>query len=318
MGRIRQTLLGAAIVLCGCQAEPIAPTKLSPQQHIDEIKSKALASKGSGAPALWKFSDEDTVIYIFGTIHNLPGQTNWRTDIFDTAFKQSDILVLETDLTSEQARKTLDDYQWDFGRLPVGETLFEHMDVGDAYRLKSSIKKLGHDPDSVQYLQPWLAALRVSQMRLEQSGFNAGQGVDTVLELEAKSSAKTLHYLESLAEQMAIFREADIQEQINSLMSLTRDYTDFGVEVQLISDEWLDGDVSGLGLLVANPELARSAGSYDALIRTRNQKWAAQIEDLFAKQDSTIMIAVGAAHLSGPDSLINMVGTKDRTMERLQ
>jgi len=318
MGRTKHILLSAAILFMGgCQPELEQPRKYDTNQLLEISRAEALTSRGTGAPALWKISDGNTDIFLFGTIHNLPAETNWRTDIFDAAFEQSNRLVLETDLTSELARQKLDDYQWDFGRLPSGQTLFEHLDVGDAYHLKSSIKQLGQDPDSLKYLQPWLAALRVSQMRMEQSGFNASLGVDMALENQAKTEGKSLHYLESLEDQMVIFKQTDIKEQIDSLMSLARDITDLQEGLQLIANEWLDGDVKGLGLLVANPELARSPESYDALIRDRNQKWAQQIDALFTK-NQTIMVAVGAAHLVGPDSLIDMLDTQNRTMERLQ
>ena len=37
-----------------------------------------LATPVMAAPALWRFGDEDTTIYLFGTIHALPPGYNWR------------------------------------------------------------------------------------------------------------------------------------------------------------------------------------------------------------------------------------------------
>src|SRR5947209_8321372 len=47
-------------------------------------------------PALWAVSDADTTIYLFGTIHLLPDQYQWRTAKFDQAIEGSQQLVVET------------------------------------------------------------------------------------------------------------------------------------------------------------------------------------------------------------------------------
>src|SRR4051812_19280614 len=36
-------------------------------------------------PALWEVSDPDTTIYLFGTIHLLPPNSQWRTSRLDAA-----------------------------------------------------------------------------------------------------------------------------------------------------------------------------------------------------------------------------------------
>ena len=46
-------------------------------------------------PALWQVSDADTTIYLFGTIHLLPEQFQWRTARFDQAVQNSQQLVVE-------------------------------------------------------------------------------------------------------------------------------------------------------------------------------------------------------------------------------
>ena len=46
-------------------------------------------------PALWQVSDSDTTIYLFGTIHLLPENYQWRTAKFDKAVASSHQLVVE-------------------------------------------------------------------------------------------------------------------------------------------------------------------------------------------------------------------------------
>src|SRR3954447_26247072 len=47
-------------------------------------------------PALWEVSDPDTTIYLFGTIHLLPPNSQWRTSRLDAAVANAQELVVET------------------------------------------------------------------------------------------------------------------------------------------------------------------------------------------------------------------------------
>src|SRR4051794_24588246 len=55
----------------------------------------AQAKSFGGHPAMWKLSDRDTTIYLFGTFHLLPEGQGWRTPAFDAALASAGELVLE-------------------------------------------------------------------------------------------------------------------------------------------------------------------------------------------------------------------------------
>ena len=58
--------------------------------------SPHVAKTPTAKPALWKLSDKDTTIYLFGTIHLLPKGTEWRTAAFNKAAASASDLVVET------------------------------------------------------------------------------------------------------------------------------------------------------------------------------------------------------------------------------
>ena len=64
----------------------------------------ATTARPSGAaegPAMWRVADEDTTIWLLGTIHALPQGYQWRTPAIDDAIDASDELVLETVLAGD-------------------------------------------------------------------------------------------------------------------------------------------------------------------------------------------------------------------------
>lgn len=306
----------AVIFVAGCKAETADPLKAATLvPDIESVEALALASNGTGQPALWLGTNGDTKVYVFGTIHNLRGGKAWMTDTIKSAFNDAQTLILETDVFSEDALKAMEDYRLREGELPAEESLFTHLDTGDAYRLKNLLKNLGEEPDSFSHLQPWLAALRVSQLRKEKAGFDSS--VDTVLEQKAQASGKTIAYLEKVSEQMQLFDDASFAAQLSNLNQVTQNMDLSFRHMDLIANEWNDGDVAGLGYLVANPDFGYDHDSYQTILRDRNRKWSGKIETLLDKP-GTHFVAVGAAHLAGPDSLIKMLDDKKSIMERVQ
>src|SRR5690349_19717947 len=74
----------------------------------------ALGSTASAAkapqvarPALWSVSDADTTIYLFGTIHLLPQNFQWRTAKFNEAVSGSQQLMVETIVDDKDPTKLM-------------------------------------------------------------------------------------------------------------------------------------------------------------------------------------------------------------------
>jgi hypothetical protein len=78
--------------------------------------------------------------------------------------------------------------------------------------------------------------------------------------------------------------------------------------------EWVDGDVHGIGLLMSNPDMMGSDDVYDALLKSRNEIWVGKIEAML-EEPGTRLIAVGAGHLAGEDSVIEMLEAKGYEVE---
>jgi len=54
------------------------------------------ATAPSARPALWEVSDQDTTIYLFGTIHLLPPDYSWESPAIHKAVDTSNMLYVET------------------------------------------------------------------------------------------------------------------------------------------------------------------------------------------------------------------------------
>ncbi|AUX69908.1 hypothetical protein CHX26_10770 [Porphyrobacter sp. HT-58-2] len=103
------TGLVAALSLLGLPMAPAAATQAAPDdaapapvcRTIHAVRQQPGAvvlpvQDYEPAPALWKLSDEDTTIYIFGTFHILPEGFRWRTALLDKLIAETDEVVFES------------------------------------------------------------------------------------------------------------------------------------------------------------------------------------------------------------------------------
>ena len=69
-----------------------------------------------------------------------------------------------------------------------------------------------------------------------------------------------------------------------------------------LATAWLAGDTETIGHILVDELKTKSPALYDKLVVQRNVRWAGKIAEI-VKSPGVRQIAVGAAHLAGPDSL---------------
>lgn len=306
------------IVVAACSAPPGTnngaenaaaerPTKTTLKAQFQEALDKAQATSGPGKPPVWTMRDEDTTIHLFGTVHLLRPELEWRSPAFEEAFAASDTLVVEIDMTSEEAQAALLRDFVQRGMYQDGETLRAALGPSEEAVVEAAFESIGVPLNAMNTFEPWLAAVNLSNMKLQADGYDPASGVESVLQEEARRDGKAMGYLEEISDQADAFDGMSVPTQIDFLYE-TAILLDEGPRMldQLVA-EWADGDVAGIGVMVASPEgVGYSREAYDALLVNRNARWVPQIEAML-EEPGTVFIAVGAGHLAGPDSVIEML-----------
>src|SRR5690242_21360121 len=105
-------------------------------------------------PALWEVSDPDTTIYLFGTIHLLPQNTQWRTPKFDEAVSSAQELVVET-LIDEKNPASLMQAMASLGFAQGLPPLVDRVPKGQRTALLEAVKKSGYPPQALDRMKTW-------------------------------------------------------------------------------------------------------------------------------------------------------------------
>jgi len=266
-------------------------------------------------PALWVVKDPDTTIYLFGTVHLLPNDTDWRYPPLEKALADSQTLHIEiTDDDQASMAALVLQYGLDPAH-PLGDML----DQAELQQLKNAADQAGV-PGGMQTLgmmKPWLAALTLATAPLLKAGLDPQHGVDKQLKAQMLAAGKPVLGLETAEQQIRLLADMPQTMQLDFLRSTLHDIDKGPAELTELIDAWKAGDTDRIARIEDEDLRQQSPALYQRLLVQRNQAWAAKIGDLLRHQHGTIFIAVGAAHLAGPDSVQAQLKLLGVPVERL-
>jgi uncharacterized protein YbaP (TraB family) len=267
------------------------------------------AAPAAAEPAMWTVRDADTTVTLFGTIHVLPPDAAWPPPALAAAMAEADSLWLEIDILSDTSATMAMITE---GTSP-GRPLKARLQPRDYEALVAVAASAGVPMSQIERLRPWLAALTLTMGAIRKAGYDEA-GADVLLAMQAQAFGTPVRGLETGAEQMGFFAALPEEEETALLIETIRT---IGPETDLFEtlfDAWEDGDTARLeellvrSIWIADPDLA------DRLLARRNRAWAERFEEIMAEPGSRV-VAVGAGHLVGTDSLPALLAAKGWTVE---
>jgi uncharacterized protein len=264
-------------------------------------------------PAMWRIADEDSEIWLFGSVHLLPENVNWDGPRWQAAFAAADEFVTETDASADAAL-AFPQLAAQYGTLPEGEHLSEWLSAEDRERLRRATALTGLDPESLDGLRPWLVALQLSYGYAQRVGHRSDLGVESVLAARARAEGKQLSFLETPEEQVRILADLAPEDEARFLSVTLRQIEEEADTMRVLDRAWARGDTATLDRALSQEWDEAGAAVHEAVIHRRNRAWADEIERRLAGS-GRIFIAVGAAHLIGDDSVVDLLRTRGVEVE---
>lgn len=275
--------------------------------------SACTPAEPAGEPALWRIRDADSEIWLFGTVHVLPADIRWRGPHVSAAFAAADEFVTETD-TSPEAAASYPALAARFGTLPAGERLSAKLSQDEQAQLARLARAAGLDPPSLDRLRPWLAALQLSFAYAAREGHSPDAGVETVLAAEARRTGKRLSFFETPEQQIRFLADLPPGEELRFLTVTMRQIEQDSTLLDDLDRAWARGDVIELERLLDAQWEESGAAIHESIILRRNRAWADVIEHRLAGE-GRVFIAVGAAHLVGDGSVIDLLRERGVAVE---
>ena len=251
-------------------------------------------------PALWVLKDADTTIYLFGTVHLLPHDTDWRSAELDKALADSQALYVEiTDDDQANMAALVLRYGMD-----MAHTLDSLLPPLERDRLARAARQAAvpGGAAALPVMRPWLAALTLTVAPLTKAGRDPSQGVDRQLRAAMERAGKPVRALETAEQQIRFLADMPQSMQLALLRSTLRDTDRAAADLKALIAAWKGGDEATIARLENDLMRREEPQLYQRLLVERNEALSKRIAAML-QQPGTLFIAVGAAHLAGPDSV---------------
>lgn len=270
-------------------------------------------------PAIWSISDENSTVYLFGTVHILPPELNWRTDAVDAALADSEIVYFEADVLSAEAQAEAQALIPQLGLNEPGVTLSSLISDEAKADMAAIAQSIGAPPEALAAqmdpLQPWLAAVTLAVLQIQAGGYDPESGVEYKLVADATEAGKAFGYFETIEEQLGFLASQPMDVQIADFELGVAQMVDDPDMLSELVQAWAVGEMALIDRAFNEDMRETSAGLYDALIVQRNRNWIPQIEAALAS-DQNAFVAVGVGHMPGENGVIALLEANGHTVTR--
>jgi uncharacterized protein len=317
---IKNTLHRFAVLGYSLAAATIAAvTSLSPLVGQEVPKhttpAKVTEEKPAGSPArglVWKVEGGKSPVYLAGSFHLLRKEDLPLPTTFEPAYAAAERLVFEVApgemeaAALSMATKAL---------LPEGKKLDDVLSPTTKELLAKHPQWETLEP-MVGGMRPWMVALFLALNDYKDMGADPEIGVEKLMQKKAKKDGKAMSGLETADFQISLFTDLTEKEQDEMLQHTLKD---LDRSKDLIADmlkHWKSGDEEKLGALLDEgfkgfPKLLAR------LLTDRNAAWVPKIEAA-AKGDKPTMVVVGAGHLCGEESVVQLLKAKGWKLTRVE
>lgn len=254
-------------------------------------------------PAFWVIEDGTNRLYLLGSVHLLPPGVVWMRPDIEDARSTSEVFVFEAPL--KDADVVMAAFVARHGRLPSGKTLRDVMPAKDFDQLEQAALSVQYPPKLLASVRPWLAAVYLELYSYLKLGYSPYYGVDRVIEHDAEARHAAFAYFESVDDQLSYFLKQSPAQELAYLRSTVKDVLSSPDLPRQLIEAWSRGDTTTLGGLIesgmtSTPQLKAQ------LLLSRNRKWVPQIVRML-KSGKTHFVTVGAGHLIGRDSVVDLL-----------
>jgi len=290
------------------------------KRRVAWVCASLLAIAGYAAPAaqapgkhfLWKVTSPDShEAYLLGSVHVLSKSFYPLSPVIDQAFAASKTLVEEIDLDEMNDPGTMAGLMGK-AMLPAGQTLDQVVSKETYAAVQKRAEANGLPVQMLQHMKPWIVAVMLTAAEITKAGFDPALGIDRHFFDRGKKTGMPLRALETAAYQFDRLDGLSDSLQEAALTAMLADIDAQANNIEKLATAWRAGDAKTVeGLLMEGftdaPEIA------ERLLFERNRNWVAPIERCLS-EDAHCFVVVGAAHLAGPKSVVDLLRARRHTV----
>jgi uncharacterized protein YbaP (TraB family) len=268
--------------------------------------------------ALFKVTDAQHTLYLFGTIHAGKADYYPLEPRIAGALAAAPTLVLEVDVTADPAK--MGAAFAEHAMFAAGSPGYAGLPAARRARIEAALVKQGVDPAAVARLKPAMLVMMLALGDVAKLGYDPALGVDLHLAGLARGKARiaeleSAQYQAALLGRLPLALQWDLLEETLANMASGRQLR----EARAMFAAWERADRQALDALAQRVETDNSlAGKFmrEVMLGERNGPMADKLAALLARENNAVA-AVGLLHLLGKQGIPELLKRRGLQVERV-
>lgn len=274
-----------------------------------------IPSVSNAKTAVWKASKDGNTVYLGGTVHLLAKSDYPLPNAFETAYKDSQEIVLETDISAAM------DLGFQMKSMKIvmfqdDRTLSTVVSDKNYKALSELLETKGLPISMFEKFTPAGVSLTLAALEMQKMGMAETLGVDKHFYDRAQSDSKKAHFLETTDEQLSFIESMNSLDPDKIIESAIEENLDFQAKMDSILQAWKNGDLDALEETGIDEMQSEFPKLYQVLLVQRNNAWIKEI-NRFIESPEVEFILVGALHMAGDDGLLVQLKSQGFKVEQL-
>ncbi len=303
------------------ETEPVESEPSEQATVTDPTEPEVPTEKGS-TPLLYKVTDDDSSVWLFGSIH--VGREGFYPfpDYVNSAYEGSDAIAFECDITVAEENMLITVAMLRKMMLKDGTEISDHVSSEVYEKAKAYLIENNSYLDYFDMFMPCLWEQLVSQTLYMEAGADFDSGVDRYLLKRAKEDGKEIIDIEDLFEHITMPARYSMPLQTLLLEeSVNLDIEELKPEIEGMLDVWASGDEDAIKEMVKEDtsELTEEEWplyeEYKEILITERDALMTDFAVDALDEDKEIFICVGMAHIAGEEAMVYRLRNLGYTVE---
>jgi uncharacterized protein YbaP (TraB family) len=262
-------------------------------------------SDGKADTIMWRVADDDSELYLLGSIHMGDDSMYPLDSEIYAAFDETEAVVVELDPRNIDPQVAMG-----YMMAKDGKKLSEKISAENFEMLKSTLSSM-IPVNQLEMFKPWAAAMTMMQIELMQKGMSKENGIDVHFMDKAAERNIPIEQLETLDFQFSLFDK--LSADGDAFFSFMEDEVEnqAGDVVVEMAREWSEGDVEGLNNILneqmdKTKDEALAAKLREELFTKRNLNMTSKVKD-YLRDNKKYFVIAGAGHMIGEGGIVDLL-----------
>jgi uncharacterized protein len=265
--------------------------------------------------SVWVVSSSRANVYLAGSFHVLRASDYPLPAEFFTAYNNSRKIIFE--IPPDETEGTGHMGEFLNGAIYAdGTTLKEHISKAAYDKAEKFCIERNYPLEQYQVFKPAFFLTMLTALEMNRIGADPQKGVDYFFKEKALQDGKATGSLETVDQQLKVLLSMDESMGSDQIIESIDEFKQIESELSEYLAVWRKGDEVRMEELFIK-DFKGYRKLYQTLIVDRNNKWMKDITNYLNGSVNT-MIIVGAAHLAGPDGLVNLLRKRGYKVVKVQ